>query len=1094
MISIVAAFAGVCGCAHELEGPTPTLEGQLEPHLVCNELAPMTTVGVAGANLVALPVDTAMGPAQLVLPSIELTRTLDLEGGAVSDEPLVLADDPPDESSVRWHSQSRMTFDVTPDLGLDDGVWDLVVTNPDGQSVTILAALAVVPPPSLDTVTPDSICIDESDVTLTISGSGFLVVDGVLPTITVVGAAEDHVYDPTEFGDCFGLPAPATEAQSCATLTFVIPQGDLTPGSYHIVVTNPDPAGCSSSTALTIEVVPPPTLDDVDPNLVCTSGGTIGLQGTGFRAGATVEAGVLTADSVDVDPSGETATAVFGSGLAVGRYDVTFTNADGCSDTLIDAIEVIQGPVIFWVDPPVVYDGISTQITIFGSGLSTEVEMVEIVPAGGGEALELEFALDAVAGRIQAVVPAGTPPGEYDVRVTDRICPSTLEGGLTVTDTLALTIDQVVPPFGWTERNTALSIFGAGFAATPRAYLNPENPTAETVATTLNAVAFVDAGRLTAVAQSGLPAGVYDLFVVNPNGEVGLLEAAFTITADPPPQIDEISPGEVDNGDVQDIGVTGSGFDDPTATWVCRAPDGSTSEPAGSITTWDEGTADVTLDATVLSAGTVCVLRMTNASGAFGEYSAVAITNPSSNIRPFRDGTNTVTGRRGLSLVGGRATRSARFLYALGGDDGSTAGAFDSSESAAVDIFGDLGAWFEQPNGLPGPRTLVGARTIGRFIYLVGGDDGTSAVDDVWRAEILDPIESPQVEDILVRQNEGAGLGSGVWIYRVAAVFPADHPTNPGGEGLPSDPLVINLPESLADTLIVTIFWSPVDGAESYRIYRSPVADTAWGGERLLTEIPATAAREFEDDASLTTSEASPLPLGAHGTWTELPPMSTARAGHGMGLARDPADPSRHYLYVLGGVDETGAALDSVEFLAIDVVSPAEQTPGASWTAVTEGMSLARTQLGVYTVDHFAASRVSEGTTFLYAISGFDAAGDVVSDAEVAVVLVGGQLGPFLEVQSARRQAGFAHVAASNFLYLMGGGPDATGSTFSAEICSPAHPCDPPELRNWNNEGPASLDPPRYLPGSTLESAFIFVVGGVDASGAVLRSTTQTVW
>lgn len=1100
LVAFLWAVTCVCGCEQELDGPMPAISSELDPHLVCNQLEPLTRLTISGSGLSPMPVDTATGPARLELPVVELLRSSDLAGSTVSDVAVIVPDESPETSQVHWISQSQMDIDITPGLGLDEGIYGVTLTNPNGNETSLAAVLAVVPPPTIESVTPDTICLDQGSVTLTFVGNGFLDVDGTLPTVTISTAEQEWTYEPDGLGECAQLPAPATETQTCSELSLTIPQGDLPVGTYQVVVTNPPPANCSSSETIVVEVVPPPELLSVAPSLLCTGGGSIGLQGSGFRPGASVEVGGLETDQVDVAEGGESATALFGPGLSEGNYDVTFTNADGCSDTLEGAADVIQGPVIFWIDPPVVYNGISTQITIFGSGLSSEVYMVELVPEGDGEPIELLFTLDEARGRIQAVVESGTAPGNYDVVVYDDVCPAVLPGGLVVTDSLELTITAVEPSFGWTERDTSVAIFGTGFVTTPRAYLNPENPSEDTVATTLSAVAFVDPTRLTAVVTSGIPVGTYDLIVVNPTGEVGLLEGAFSVTSNPPPTIDSVSPGAVDNSSVHDIDIRGSGFEDPTASWICRERDGDADTPAGTVTDWTEDAVTVTLDAEDLSAGTVCVLRVTNADGAYGEFSAVAVTNPASNIEPFIDGTSMTTGRRGLGLVAGRATRSARFLYALGGDNGAEAGAMDTDESASVDIFGYLGDWFDQPYGLPGATTLTTARTIGRFIYLVGGHDGVSAIDDVWRTQILDPLDSPTIEDIMVVAGDGAGLGSGIWYYCVSAVFPSDHPTNPGGESLPSDPLVLNLPDNLLDTLIITLIWSSVDGASAFRIYRSPDPDMASGSERLLVEVPADPPLEFVDDNSLELGTEAPLPLGAHGTWVELPPLNTPRAGHGLGYALDPDDPNQHYLYAVGGIDEGGNAMATFEFLPITVVSDRDQTVAGSWTDGLEFISLARHQLGVYSVDHVAAPRVPDGTTYLYAVAGLDNDGVDVSDAEVAIVTAGGQLGAFEEIDSARNRAGFAHVAANNFLYLISGGPAATSSAYGAEICDGVDlsctggPPDPPDIQNWNNEGSANLDPPRYLPGSTLESAFIFVVGGVDNVGAVLSSTAQTVW
>ena len=90
------------------------------------------------------------------------------------------------------------------------------------------------------------------------------------------------------------------------------------------------------------------------------------------------------------------------------------------------------------------------------------------------------------------------------------------------------------------------------------------------------------------------------------------------------------------------------------------------------------------------------------------------------------------TARRALSLVAGRPTSTSRYLYAIGGDNGVTGNAatigssvYDSVESASVDVFGVMSGWAAQRNALPAPRTEAGAAQIGRFVYLLGGHDGT---------------------------------------------------------------------------------------------------------------------------------------------------------------------------------------------------------------------------------------------------------------------------------------------------------------------------------------------------------------------------------
>lgn len=1107
LVCSLVAVGTWSGCDHTLSGPEPALTGTATPHLVCNEQL-TTSVLLSGSGFSPLPVDTALSEPQLLLPTITLQLTRDLSGADATAEAIVVPDDPtaPEDSQVRWLSQTRMAFLVTEGLMLPEGIHAITVTNPNENTTQLGDALAVVPPPELTRIEPMAICIAQGPRMLELFGAGFLEIDdgGMTSRPTVrfrdASGTEVAVYSPTMMGDCSTLPAPATDADSCGSMVIEIPEGDLPDGTYTVVVTNPEPANCSSTAEITVEVVPPPDLTDVTPSRICTGGGTIGLLGEGFRPGATVTAGTLEAGTVVVEAGGMAATASFGLGLDAGTYDVTITNPEGCSDTLTDALEVVEGPIMFFVDPPVVYSGISTQVTIYVSG-ATGVDAVEIRPMMGGAAIPLMHSFDSARGRILAVVPSGTAAGSYDVVASSAGCDTILPGGLTVTDELTVTIDAIDPAFGHNVTDTSVAIRGAGFESTPRGYLNPATPAPGTVARALQSVAFVDADRLTAVVPSGLPAGVYDLIVVNPTGGVGLLEDAFTVTTDAPPVIELVAPGSVDNDGTQTVTATGSGFATPTATWFCRASDGTLTELTGTVSGASATSADVSLAAASLAAQSVCVLRLTNPDGSYDEFSAVAITEPASNLRQTELASSMTTPRAGLALVTGRATRQARFIHALGGDGGALTSARDTSESASVDPFGDLGSWFAQPNGLPGALTMGGAVTIGRYIYLIGGTNGAAALATTWRAQVLDPADAPEITDIAVRRGMGAGLGAGIWYYRVSAIMPATDPVNPGGETLASDPLVINLPATLPDTLIITLFWTEVSGAESYRIYRSPTPDLASGSELLLATVPAT-VREFEDDGSVTPSGASPLPVGAHGTWAAMPPLGTARLAHGVGHAIDPVAGDVHYIYALGGRTTTalGSPLASYEVLTVTVAADGSHVVGAAWVPGTTSISVARSELAAYSVDAFAApGAVPLGTTFIYAVGGVSgAAGMANTTAEGARVLAGGQLTAFSAISDiipANSTGGFAHMAANGFLYKLGGGPSPVSALpVRAELQTWAGGASPPpNVDNWNSEG-FTLRSPRYRTAGAVESAHVFVVGGVDAGGAALATTESTVW
>src|SRR5262249_41808054 len=126
-------------------------------------------------------------------------------------------------------------------------------------------------------------------------------------------------------------------------------------------------------------------------------------------------------------------------------------------------------------------------------------------------------------------------------------------------------------------------------------------------------------------------------------------------------------------------------------------------------------------------------------------------------------------------------------------------------------------------------RTLAGSTTVGRYIYVVGGDDGMNGpVNTAERALILSPREAPVIEDVdLALQMQG--LDAGEWHYRVSATFDANDTDNPNGESLASDAFSIKLPSFPNKKIAITLVWNPpvddlkmpVQGVSGYRIYRN---------------------------------------------------------------------------------------------------------------------------------------------------------------------------------------------------------------------------------------------------------------------------------
>jgi len=168
---------------------------------------------------------------------------------------------------------------------------------------------------------------------------------------------------------------------------------------------------------------------------------------------------------------------------------------------------------------------------------------------------------------------------------------------------------------------------------------------------------------------------------------------------------------------------------------------------------------------------------------------------------------------------------------------------------------------------LPKSLSFLGATVIGRFIYAVGGFDGTAASRSVYRAEILSPLNAPQFNDANYVLDNTSGVAGGLYIYRIAAVMSGTDPNNPSGETLAGDPFPVQVPTLAQGFIRVQLFWPAVTNAASYKIFRTQANGVA-GSERLLATVPhvmGMATQTTTDQGNLTPAGAAPLPVGSTG-------------------------------------------------------------------------------------------------------------------------------------------------------------------------------------------------------------------------------------
>ncbi len=1043
-VAIVVAALGT-GCGHDVASPSVTLTG-VEPDLICNAQFPAEGLDLTlrGTAFTPLPLQVLEEPAALELPSVSLQLGQTLDGAATQDFRVEFSglSDGPLADRLRWTSNEEMHLAVDESLALVPGVYSLTLTNPDRESsATRPRAFAVVAPPRIDEIAPSALCNGFQDQRLTLTGANFVEVDGVGPSVSFTPPAGSPLsYTADTLDGCTDVTGLTRALRVCTQLSITIPASTLPEDTYALSVSQPAPLGCQSTESRSLNV-----LDD--------------------------------------------------------------------------------GPVVFFVDPSVAYDGINTRVTLFMTSVA-EPFSVNLTPTGevvGSTELESSL-VSGTTNRIQATVPVGQTPGSYDVVVNDNTgCQTVLTEGLSVTSDLSIEIGSVTDPFGYTEQATPITIFRSGgseFVATPRAFLNPSAGSAEDVAIQLGSVAWVNADELTAIVPAGAPVGTYDLVVVNPDGSVGLLDEAFRSVAERPPAISDVLPQSIVNQSDQSVVVTGQNFATSAVSLRCRTLAGVDLATAPGVTVSGETCDGVggcsvtaTVDGSALSPGDVCVVRVTNGSGSYGEFSALGASNSSYNLSAPIAGRPMVEARRGLVAAAVKATSASRFLYAIGGDGGGAEEPLSSVEQAPVNVFGNMSDFAIGREALATARTNHAGTQLGRYLFVFGGENADGPLASGERALVLSPEETPVIDDLdlclsdssppcFSDENLGGGLPAGEYSYRVAAVIDPNDAQNLGGETLASDPLPLKLPNVQNRGILARLAWSaPKDalgaeltGINGFRVYRTAAGGIAGRDEVLIAEIADPAARSFIDDGSAELGTITPLPAGSTSRWQALPDLGAERVGLGAAVAADPASAGSFHLYAL-----LGEGLASYEHLDITVLPNGRQTVGSVWTTGSEASAVGRSEFGTWVVGNTVSSTVPVGQTYLYFGGGL-AGGVPDGRVEAALVQAGGELSAFADDPTAgdivedfsSDRVGYGTASAAGRLFLFGGNAaQVRGDATAAELVGSA-----PELANnaWNNEG-LSMTSERYRMGSTIQSAFIFLVGGeTDGTGTATNSTELVVW
>jgi hypothetical protein len=577
--------------------------------------------------------------------------------------------------------------------------------------------------------------------------------------------------------------------------------------------------------------------------------------------------------------------ATVAAGFEVGLHDVVVKNPLGPEGALPGGLEVVPPPTLASIMPSAGPQGADVAVVITGAnfrpGIFASINGVSIVVNS------------STATTIHATVTHDTLPvgGPYDLLVQNTEgCTATLPAAYTVLEGGILADFSINPPFGWTGEDTPVDVTvidpatGDLFAATPIIEILTPAPVK------LRRVSFLDDRTLRALVPKNIALGTYDVRVTNPDGSTRTKAAAFRVVGERVPDISTADNVNRSTADMSALVICGDAFDGATVSYY--AVDDPTRTPIATFTPVLDTTGagctfgepqKLTIGSFQIGTTGTYVLRVSKPGDIYEDFLQITVFSPSANPTGVTASSALNTGRRGAAVVHAKDDIGGRYVYAIGGDAYTSNDAasrvghtpFATYEVAGLSPTGNLGSWQQLgalSQGLFAPAAAavrVGGKS---YIYVIGGHNGTAAVDTIERAMVLSQRNAPIVADPV--GMSGGGLTGGTWYYRVAAVMPAADADNPGGEGLASDTAVL-----VADTLLASaqLSWPAVAGAESYRIYRSPTANAFVGSEVLLeertaVELGCAATCSYVDSATPIdpAGRDKPLPPGSLGTWKTL--------------------------------------------------------------------------------------------------------------------------------------------------------------------------------------------------------------------------------
>ena len=801
-----------------------------------------------------------------------------------------------------------------------------------------------------------------------------------------------------------------------------------------------------------------------------------------------------------------------------GPISISVTQPIGCSSlstSKAGLFSYVPSDVfVIYADPPFIYNGVPFLVQVFTSGLSANTKAVFLLNSTLDRILNLTISYGASFNKFKVLIPQNqVPVGKYSLEVQGVLCNGILENAIEVKSP-TLTVSKVTPDHIWSNRDSLVSIAGIGFADPPSVYV-----TSGSAATAALAVNFETSIRITAVIPSltrSLPVGNYTLVVINPQGEVGVLQAPLklVIQANEPLTVTSISTEYLNKGTDTIATIRGTNFQAPvTVRRRCFDINKVAVALTPSVDTTVQSVTSTSISVTFLTISgytpappgdyAYCDIIVTNGDEAVYEFSGLTQGTNAANIAGWRASSNEMNvARLGFGFSGSKIPGSQdRLIYAVAGTN--TTSVYDSVESSIATSNGILGNWALDRQNLPVKRQYSCAAALGSFLYVVGGaDENGLSSRSVYRAQILDALAVPVVSavDITLDTNTPnvTTFPAGFFYYQVAATFDASYTRNPLGETLPSEFTVLRLP-LLTFPLGVKITWTQVPQATGYRLYRNK----AVGGKvmELLTTTTGIGSTTFTDLFNTTSSATTPEKRGNLGKWHTIASMTVPRWRHGCSFVPKPqnmGDPTTWYLYAAGGLTTT-TALASMEFIQIDIVAKTNQYDSTNqnfgtWASTT-ALSFGRFNIQMrYGTDRIFSSQPN-GTTRVW-VGGGSVDGNNLNTGPTGqnvrfdtfkIMATGGASG-LVQISKPKSNFGYCLLSGGDKLRDFGGGSSAECAKGNG-----GQPVADGSFSSWNAEGGANLISCRRYMGCDRVGSFAFVCGGQDSTTTTnVRKTCES--